>query len=299
MLPIEGYLTTEDGVRLYFQKFGSGPNAVIIPNAIHMFESFKHLAANRTIIFFDLRNRGRSESVSDASKLARGIHHDVEDLEAVRRHFQIDQVDLVGHSYIGLLVILYALKYPDHVHRIVQIGPAQPNAATQYSPHLTGVDATLTGFVGKLAQPRNATQPVDPAEECRKFWELVRVIMVADAADVGKINWTPCDCPNEVNFMTHWTQNILPSIQALRLAGELSKVKAPVLTIHGRRDRQAPYGGGREWSMTLPDARLVTADNAAHVPWIEAPEKVFGAIETFLNGAWPESAEVVESLDVT
>jgi hypothetical protein len=86
VLPIEGYLTTEDGVRLYFQKFGDGPNAVIIPNAVHMFESFKHPADKRTIIFFDFRNRDRSESVSAPPKLARGIHHDVEDLEAVRRH---------------------------------------------------------------------------------------------------------------------------------------------------------------------------------------------------------------------
>ena len=76
-------------------------------------------------------------------------------------------------------------------------------------------------------------------------------------------------------------------------------MKAPVLTIHGRRDRQGPYGGGREWAMTLPDARLVTIDIAAHVPWIEARERVFGSIETFLDGAWPEAAEKVKSLDVT
>ncbi|SPF55156.1 hypothetical protein SBA4_6990001 [Candidatus Sulfopaludibacter sp. SbA4] len=46
----------------------------------------------------------------------------------------------------------------------------------------------------------------------------------------------------------------------------------------------------------LPDARLVTVDDAAHVPWIEGPEKVFGSIRTFLDGAWPEGAEKVESV---
>jgi len=297
VLPIEGYLTTQDGVRLYFQKFGSSPNALIIPNAVHMFESFKHLGDTRTVIFFDLRNRGRSEPVNDGSKLARGIHNDVDDIEAVRRHFEIDQVDLIGHSYVGLTVILYALKYPAHIHRIVQIGPAQPKAATQYPAHLTGADATLAAFLSQLAQPPDPQS--DPVEGCRKFWDLIRVVMVADAADAGKIDWTPCDCPNEVNFMKHWIQNIAPSIQALRIADEVSKVKAPVLTIHGRRDRQSPYGAGREWAKILPDARLVTVDNAAHVPWIEAPELVFGSIETFLDGAWPEAAEEVKSLDVT
>jgi pimeloyl-ACP methyl ester carboxylesterase len=151
MLPSQGYVTTGDGVRLFFQKLGNGPNVAIIPNAVHMFDSFKHLADHRTVIFFDLRNRGNSDSVSDQSKLdqsklTRGIHHDVDDLDAVRRHFGIEKVDVIGHSYVGLTVILYALKYPAHVGRLVQIGPAQPNAGIQYPLHLTGADATLTAF---------------------------------------------------------------------------------------------------------------------------------------------------------
>jgi pimeloyl-ACP methyl ester carboxylesterase len=39
----------------------------------------------------------------------RGVHHDVDDLEAVRRQLGIGQMDLLGHSYIGLLAILYAM----------------------------------------------------------------------------------------------------------------------------------------------------------------------------------------------
>ncbi len=35
----------------------------------------------------------------------------------------------------------------------------------------------------------------------------------------------------------------------------------------------------------LPHARLVTIENAAHAPWIEAPDVVFGAIESFLDAA--------------
>jgi pimeloyl-ACP methyl ester carboxylesterase len=90
----------------------------------------------------------------------------------------------------------------------------------------------------------------------------------------------------------------MPTIQSLNLsADEIAKAKAPVLVIHGRKDRSSPYGGGRDWALRLPNARLVTVDNAAHVPWIEDPAKFSRALETFLNGAWPEAAEKVESLD--
>jgi pimeloyl-ACP methyl ester carboxylesterase len=131
----EGYLTTEDGVRLFYCKLGDGPRALIIPNGIYLYNDFKYLAASRTLIFYDVRNRGRSETITDASKLARGIHHDVDDLEAVRRHFGISQVDVLGHSYIGLMVALYAMKYPTEVNRVVQIGAMQPHVRKQYPAH--------------------------------------------------------------------------------------------------------------------------------------------------------------------
>jgi proline iminopeptidase len=289
----EGYVTASDGVRLFFRKLGTGPQTVIIPNAVHMFHSFQCLAARRTVIFFDLRNRGASDSVSDRSKLSSGIHHDVDDLEAVRQHFGLNKVDVIGHSYLGLMVILYALKYPQHVNRVVQIGPAQPHAATQYPAHLTGADETLAAFVNNLAERRNAPPPQDAKMASRDFWELLKVLMVANPADAHKIHWTPCDYPNEWS-MSHWTENILPSILPLPFAPEdVAKLTSPVLTIHGTKDRQAPYGGGRDWALMLPNARLVTVESAAHVPWIEAPEKVFGCIETFLDGAWPEEAETL------
>jgi hypothetical protein len=41
----------------------------------------------------------------------------------------------------------------------------------------------------------------------------------------------------------------------------------------------------------------LTVDGGGHVPWIEEPGLVLGAIETFLDGDWPPTARKVESLD--
>jgi hypothetical protein len=74
----EGFVRTEDGLRLFFQKVGSGPETVLIPNGIYLFDDFEWLASERTLIFYDTRNRGRSDHVHDGSQLAMGIHHDVD-----------------------------------------------------------------------------------------------------------------------------------------------------------------------------------------------------------------------------
>jgi pimeloyl-ACP methyl ester carboxylesterase len=297
MQPGQRYLTTGDGVRLFFQQIGSGPKPVVIPNGFHMVDDFQCLSEDRTLIVYDLRNRGWSDHVSDPSKLARGIHNDVDDLETVRHHFGISQVDLIGHSYLGLMVILYAMKYPACVNRVVQIGPMQPHAGKQYPAHLTCADGTLTEVFSKLGELQKERESTDPVEFCKKFWDILRVIYVSSPADADKINWGRCELVNERNMMRYWNESVFPSIKELKFE-DVSKAQAPVLTIHGMKDRSAPYGGGREWAMMLPDARLLSVAKAGHAPWVEAPELVFGSIQEFLGGRWPEEAEKVMSMDL-
>lgn len=288
----------EDGAGLFFRKLGSGSEAIVILNGFYLTEDFKHFADKHTVIFLDLRNRGRSNYLTDSSKLERGIQQDVDDLEGVRRHFGLSQVALIGHSYAGMTVALYGMKYPDHVSRIIQIGPVQPDHARQYPPQLTNRDGVLQEFFGKVAKLQEESQTDAPEERCRKFVSLMRIIQVANPADAGKIHWDLCDFPTELNFMAYWLQHLQPSIQRVNLTAEdFGKVTAPVLTIHGTKDRSAPYGSGREWAMRLPKARLLAVDNTAHAPWIEAPEKVLPAMQTFLDGAWPETSATVDLLD--
>jgi proline iminopeptidase len=298
MLPSEAYVTMEDGARLFVQTLGTGPEAVLILNGFYLFDDFRRLADHRTLVFCDLRNRGRSDHITDGSKLTRGVEQDVDDLEAIRHHLGVGQVNLIAHSYAGIVATLYAMKYPAHVTRAVQLGPMPPDQRTQYPAHLMCADATLLEFLTKAAQLEQQRSSEDASSFCRKFWSLLRVIYVVNPADADRITWAPCEFPTELHFMKYWIGSILPSIHRLHFTtAALAAVRTPMLIVHGVGDRSAPYGGGRDWALMLPNARLVTVDNAAHAPWIEHPDTVFGAIETFLDGAWPESAERVESLD--
>jgi len=295
----QGYVATDEGVRLFFQKVGDGPIAVIIPNAFFMFDDFKRLAKGRTLIFIDWRNRGRSDS-TEPQALQRGIHHDIDDLEAVRRHFQFEKVAVIGHSYSALTAALYAMKHPGSVDRVVQLGAMQPFFSKDYPPHLKCVDATYAQVMSGLQQLEQERASTEPMEFCRKFWDLLRILLVTNPADACKLAWQPCEAPNERNFMKQFLESVLPSLQNLNLTDDdLARIHAPVLTIHGRRDRSAPYGGGMEWARALPNARLVTVKEGGHFPWVEEPETVFAAIDTFLSGQWPEAARQVASLDAS
>jgi pimeloyl-ACP methyl ester carboxylesterase len=62
---------------------------------------------------------------------------------------------------------------------------------------------------------------------------------------------------------------------------DVAALRVPVLTIHGTKDRNAPYGAGKEWAEALPSARLLTAEGAAHQAWVDRPELLV-AIREFL-----------------
>ncbi|MGD2086444.1 MAG: alpha/beta hydrolase [Candidatus Aminicenantes bacterium] len=298
----KGYVTTTDGVRLFYQKMGQGSRTVIIPNAVYLFNSFKYLAKDRRVIFYDLRNRGRSDHLTDPEKLNKGILFDVEDLETIRGHFGSKKVDIIGHSYLGLMVILYTLKHPEAVNRVVQIGSSPLKFGTTYPPHLTAMNTPVIYDANKAKEVQelekkgiNATK-----EHCEKWWAVYGAMFVVNPKNTDKVYDNYCQYKNEWigNFYKHISTNITPSIKQLKVSWEdIKKIPHPVLTIHGRKDRNAPYGSGREWAFYLPNARLLTIENAAHLPWIEAPEIVFEAIKTFLDGKWPKIAEVVKKID--
>ncbi len=289
----EGYLPVSRGVRLFYQRIGDGPAAVLVANGLSLVADFERFAANgRSVVFLDGR-RGRSELGTNPEALVGGIERDVEDFEAVRRHFGFDEVALIGHSYCALTVVSYASQHAERTSRVLQLGPPPPVWGTQYPRELSSIDETFAAVMAALQQLESErTAATDPVGHCRRFMTALRPLYVTDPADVDKIHWDPCAWPSERAFMHAWSAHVVPSLQRLDLSSA-RRLQAPVLIVHGRHDRSTPYGGGRAWARLLPNARLLTVNGGGHMPWIEAPQLVLGAIETFLAGGWPKPAQEV------
>lgn len=295
-----GYVKTSDGVQLFYQKVGDGSQVVVIPAGLFVFDDFKHLADGRTLIFYDMRNRGRSDRVEDGDRIT--IQADVQDMEAIRQHFSAERFSTIGYSYLGLMVMLYAMEHPERVERIVQVGAVPLKFGTTYPDHLTmeGQPPPVPEeMLAELRKLREARYDVDhPKEFCEKEWEALRYWLVGDPANVHKVEIDVCRYPNEwpVNFQRHLEHHFVGSVQKLEVPREkVAQVKVPVLTIHGTRDRNAPYGGAREWALLLPNARLVTVKGGAHHVWADDPS-VLDAIDAFLSGHWPQRAEKIKEL---
>ena len=297
--PDTGWIPGPDGVRLYYERIGSGPRTIIVPGRLFLARDLAPLGERHTVILYDMRNRGRSSRVEDGRLLT--IGKDVEDLEAVRRHFQVDRFVPVGYSYLGLMVVLYALEHPERVERLVQMGPVPRRFGTEYPASLVHRDSAPVVSPVVIARLDSLERSGWAAAHPREFCEESRVAgigLVGDPAKAARLP-NPCDMPNEwpVNFRRH-LEHHFADVRRLDLPKEALKgVQAPVLIIHGTWDRNAPYAAGREWALTLPEARLLTVERAAHQVVTDAPDVVLPAIEEFVAGRWPAGAEKVRSLE--
>jgi pimeloyl-ACP methyl ester carboxylesterase len=144
------------------------------------------------------------------------------------------------------------------------------------------------------AEGKDATEP---KEYCRVAQEFYKAGLVKRPEALARLQPTidrVCDYPNEwpINFRKQMAAHFEGSVMKLGVPWFKlkSRVTMPVLTVHGRQDRNAPYGAGREWASKLRDARLLTLDNAAHQSWVDEPDTVVSAIDEFLNGRWSKAA---------
>jgi pimeloyl-ACP methyl ester carboxylesterase len=290
----EGDIATPDGAKLHFQRIGDSPIVVIVPLGFLLYEDFKQLAEVATIIAYDPRNRGRSSPVTDAKTLT--IQQDVKDLETVRAHFNVDKFVPLGFSYLGRMVAMYAADHPDRVTRIVQLGPVPPKFGTEYPKELANgfsdVAAPEADVRKREQEHDNPSPALSQRDVCLIDEAVFRYVLVGNGANARRVR-SSCDIENEwpAHLDAHF-QHLIGSIQKTNFtAADMAKVTVPVLTIHGTKDRNAPYGSGREWARSLPDARLLTIPGAAHASWADDPAKVFAAIRAFVRGEWPLAAE--------
>ena len=285
----EGMIATPDGAKLHYRRIGRGPVTLIAPLGVVLFDELKQFADIATVITYDMRSRGRSSRLESLDSVS--IQQDARDLETVREHFKVEKFIPVGYSYLGKMVILYAAAHAERVSRIVQMGPLANHPDEM--PSVAQTDFGAPADEVERWKKMQADASAAPRDLCLQQWKVLSYYMVGDPKNAANFQYEDmCSLENE------WPVNV-NKVFAKLLSGppaslsdeELRKLTMPVLTIHGTKDRNAPYAGGRAWAAALPDARLVTIDGGAHAMWVDDPVTTWGAIRHFIRGEWPLGSE--------
>ncbi len=272
----EGFIATPDGVKLHYRKVGQGQPTIIAPLEFILWDPLAKLGTG-TLIAYDIRGRGRSSMTDTIS-----IYEDAKDLETVRAFFNVDRFIPVGFSYLGMMVALYAREHPARIEKMIQLAPlAMTPAERGFAKDNGGVPEELAAKRKEMLDA--GAMEKQPREFCEIDSKVFAYYLVGDPSRVDRIQ-AHCDLENEWPVNTQRTFAKLMSGPTISLEPkDVAMITAPVLVIHGTKDRNAPYAGGVTWSKSLPNAKLVTVEGAAHAVLWEEPEKVLGAIREFVK----------------
>ncbi len=297
-LPREGYVVTSDSARLFYRIAGRPAPGVDTIIAIHggpgldlesVYGDFAPaLGAKHVVIFYDQRGGGKSELPSDTMRLA--WRRQVQDLDELRRHFGLERVTLVAHSYGPLLAASYALAHPSAVKKMVFFGPVPPRRGdffTRYGQNInarldSAQRATMAHTSRVMTDPSSSLDAVRQA--CRDYWALgLRPRLAEPDKSMRLVKSDLCATdPIGIRYGNRLGNRVIMGSYGdwdLRVA--LRTLDVPLLVVHGEQET-IPMDLVEEWVTSMPHARLMKVPNAAHFTYAEQSALVWPAVERFL-----------------
>ncbi|MFJ2739723.1 alpha/beta fold hydrolase [Streptomyces sp. NPDC087440] len=294
------YVKTDDGVRIWAARTestpeqgagGAVPGAVLCHGGPGLWDTLEdvaallHWAGAPSVHRWDQRGCGRSERSGPYT-----VERSVADLDAVRGHFGLERMVLVGHSWGARLALHYALRRPERVAALVYVSGTGIDADSTWKPDY---ERNLREGIGEgLARwrelgERESLAPAEEREMCVLQWS-------ADFADPDRTRAralaermaTPW---RGVNFAANKALNTELRAQDLaQLRAECAALTVPTLIVDGARDIR-PGAAVDSLADVLPDATRVVLRTAGHLPWAEDPAGFRDAVAGFL-GVLPPAA---------
>lgn len=256
------YMTviTEDGVRLWASRSGEGEPLVLCHGGPGLWDMFGDVAAmlddRATVIRWDQRGCGRSQRCAGPWTTDRFVA----DLDAVRHHFGLDRMALLGHSWGAQLALSYALAHPERVSTLIYVSGTGIGPVSDW--HAAFRD-NLTARLGAHREP-----PEKDPERAIRQWSAD----FADREDALEHARRMADPWFDINHACNRALNAETQLAwgtpALHTA--CRSLDVPVLVIDGAQDIR-PRSAVDSLEAALPRVRRVMLPDAGHVPWAESP----------------------------
>lgn len=286
-----------NGLFLYYKSIGNGHPLMILhggPGASHDYflPYLLPLARNHRLVFVDERGSGRSQRLDDPSGYT--VENMADDVEAVRRALRLGTVDLLGHSYGGVLAQAYALKYQQNLSHLIlastfhstkQLNEVFQRMKSAMAPDLRNrldkmekaglyghgrgyeknrytndymIAAWGEGYFPYLYQ-RHPDPNYDPVAEGNMSWDLYRTMWGSAGEYVVDGN-----------------------LSSVEYADRLTTIKVPTLITVGDHDECDP-SIAKDMQKCIPGSKLVVFPQSGHMTFVDQPDKFIETVNEFLG----------------
>jgi len=273
--------TTPEGLTLSYKRRGTGPLLVCHPGgpggSAAEFRDFAGLDDTFELVLFSPRGSAGSDAADDY-----GLASYAADVEALRRHLGVEELDLLGFSHGGCVAMIYAATFGPRVRRLV-------------------LACTLAVWGD------DAEEAMHRAMETRRgepwFAEAEKAIVEEQAGEFSSAEELVANVQRQIPLYFHrWEGNEQTGRElaadfakseplhyfntvefpTLDLRGQLRTIAAPTLLVAAEDDMICGPVIADAIVGELADVRLVTIPDSGHFVYIEQPAAFRAALTEFL-----------------
>jgi proline iminopeptidase len=279
----ESQFIVAGNAKLFVRIVGEGEPILIVhggPGLSHdyLFTGLVDLLSdNYQLIFYDQRASGRSTGSEDTLLL--NMSQFIDDIESICSSLNLEKVNVMGHSFGGLMALYFAIKYTHRLDKLILVDstPAswdpcfpiiQRNIVNRYTPQELEQVTILR---------KSLVESNDP-ENIKLFYKIY----------FRPFFYNP-DLSNNLNLgIDHWVthepttnRSIMRDLGQYNILKQLNQITVPTLIIHGASSVLPVECAGIIHSH-LPDARMIILEDIGHFPYIEAPDQFARIVKDFL-----------------
>jgi proline iminopeptidase len=273
--------TTPSGLTLSYERRGSGPLLVCHPGGPGgsgaEFRDFAGLDDTFELVLLNPRGSHGSDPAGDYALASYAA-----DVEALREHLGVEQLDLLGFSHGGIVAMAYAAAYGLRVRRLLLVGTLAVWGEE--------AEAAMNNLIEKRrGQPwfDEAAQAIEE-EQAGEFSSVDELIAnVQRQAPLYFHRWEGNEQAGRELFSDFAHSEPLHYFNTVEfpnfdLRGELRTIEAPTLVVVGDDDMIAGPVCADAIVRELSDVRLVTIPDSGHFLYIEQPDAFRAALTDFL-----------------
>ncbi len=218
------------------------------------------------VVTFDQRGTGRSTTPSDGYALLKYVA----DLEAVREAVGAEKVNVLGHSWGGIVAMRYATVHPQRVRSIILMGSGPPSRLAAQAGQ-----ASLGQRIGELQEKGIIAEEL-PSNTA----ELLKAILPAYFSDSSfKIPDELKETPYNVTVY----QQTLSALGNWDFTSEVAELDHQVLILWGEDDPFGlPMAVATKNAFSKAQVEFIILKGCGHF-WHENPAEFFSRVRTFLK----------------
>jgi proline iminopeptidase len=275
------------GFKLFYRSFGAGDDVLLClhggPGVPHYYLLPLAKLANDKfrVILYDQLGVGSSEKPEDLTLF--NIERGADEVDGVRKALGLGRMNLLGSSYGGALALQYALKYQEHIRKLV------------IASGLSSVPLTVSEMTRLKTQLPKETQEVMKKYESKFAFlhpEYLKAVDEYYHNFLCRLPEWPEDVKralNELSVPVYFTQNgpneftIIGTWKGWDITARLPEIKVPTLVTVGRYDEVTPKVA-ETIHRGIPGSVLRVFEKSAHLTMWDEQKEYLRVVKEFLAG---------------